>query len=72
LFVAVQHVAYRLLLAGDDEIAGDEAEQDEKATADKLIAPDRAIGDDGIVALPQRFELGCALHELPLLRRFLA
>ena len=31
-----------------------------------------AVGDDRIVGLAQRFEFGRALHQLPLLRRFVA
>ena len=72
LLVAVQHVACRLLAARHDEVAGNKSEEDEKAATDQLVASDGAVGDDRIVGLSQRFEFGRALHQLPLLRRFVA
>ena len=59
-------------LTRHDEVAGNEPEEDENAAADQLVAADGPVGDDRIVGFCQRFEFGRALHQLPLLRRFVA
>ena len=70
--VAVEHLADRRLPAGENQIAGSNAQQDQNSATDELLTTNGIVGNDGIVALTESLEFGGALHQFPLRRRRLA